>query len=99
MERTITFNEFKGAISRLKNNKAPGIDNFKVEIVKELWKQKPEAILCLINNCFSQGAFTKQWKVANLRIILKDENRDRTLLNSYCTDQLRFCQWSEKYTR
>ena len=36
-----------------------------------------------MNNCFIQRIFPQQWKESNLKIILKDENRDRTLLNSY----------------
>ena len=70
------------AICKFKNKKAPGMDNFKIEIVKELWKKKPDAIYGMMNNCFSQGLFPRKWKEANLKIILKDENRDRALLNS-----------------
>ena len=35
------------------------------------------------NNCFNQKEFPKIWKVAKLKIILKDEKRDRRHLNSY----------------
>ena len=40
----------------------------------------PEAIRGFINNCFTQKIFPKLWKEASLKILLKDENRDR---NSY----------------
>ena len=40
-------------------------------------------ILNLFNNSFTQGSYPKSWKQANIKIILKDEKRDRTLLNSY----------------
>ena len=32
----ITLNEIKSVIETFKNNKAPGLDNFKIEIIKEL---------------------------------------------------------------
>lgn len=79
----LSIKEINMAISKFKNRKAPGMDNFKIEIVRELWNKKPKTIHGLINNCFSQGIFPRLWKEANLKLLLKDENRDRTLLNSY----------------
>ena len=78
MEPIISYKEINMAISTFKNKKAPGMDNFKIEIVKELWRKTPEAIHGLMNNCLNQGMFPKLWKVANLRILLKDESKDRT---------------------
>ena len=72
LEPMISFSEVKLALSKFKNRKAPGADNFKIEIVRELWKEIPEAILGLMNNCFIQGIFPKLWKKANLKILLKD---------------------------
>ena len=83
LEPLISLSEIKTAISKFKNKKAPGMDNFKIEIVKELWKKKHEVIYGLMNNCFSQGLFPRQWKEANLIILLEGETRDRTLLISY----------------
>lgn len=83
MELTITFDEIKAAIDKFKNNKAPSIDNFKIEIIKELWKYSPAVLLSLYNNCFNQREFPKSWKESNLKIIVKDEKRDRTVSNSY----------------
>ena len=54
LEKPISIAEIKSAIDRFKNNKAPGVGNFKIEIVKELWKQKPHVILNLFNNCFGR---------------------------------------------
>ena len=83
MENTITFEEINTVISSFKNNKAPGPDNFKIEIVKELWRIKPEIILNLYNKCFEQESFPKPWKEARLRVVPKGEERNRTLLSSY----------------
>ena len=83
MEPIISYKEINMAISTFKNKKAPGMDNFKIEFVKELWRKIPDAICGLMNNCLNQGTFPKLWKVANLRILLKDESKDRILLSSY----------------
>ena len=83
LEARISFMEISNALRKFKNKKAPGLDNFKIEIVKELWKRRPEAIEGLMNNCFDQRKFPRRWKEANLKIILKDQNRDRSLLSSY----------------
>ena len=50
------------------------MDNFKIEIVGELWRKEPEAIFGQMNNCFIQRIFPQQRKESNLKIILKDEN-------------------------
>ena len=79
----ISFEEINTAINKFKNNKAPGPDNFKIEMVKELWRTKPTVILNLFNNCFEQECFPKLWKESRLKVVPKDEKRDRTLLSSY----------------
>ena len=83
LEPIISVKEINMAMSKFKNKKFPGRDNFKIENVKEIWRKMPQAIRGLINNCFTQRIFPKLWKEASLNILLNDENRDRTLLNSY----------------
>ena len=82
-ENQIKVEEINSAINAFKNNKAPGPDNFKIEVVKELWKIQPMVIQNLYNNCFRQEYFPKLWKESSLIVVPKDEQRDRTLLNSY----------------
>ena len=43
LESIISFNEIKTARSNFKNKKAPGMDNFKIEIVGELWRTRTMA--------------------------------------------------------
>ena len=62
LEPIISFNEIKTAMSKFRNKKAQGMDNFKIEIVKKLWRKVPEAIHILMNNCFNQRIFPRQWK-------------------------------------
>ena len=83
MECIITFEEVKSVIFKFKNNKAPGSDNFRIKIIKELWRYSLSVLLNLYNNCFMQKEFLRAWKESNLKIILKDEKRDKSLINSY----------------
>ena len=75
VKNTISFQEIHNILVKSKNNKAPRSDNFKIEVIKELWKYKPAVLLNLFNNCFEQENFPKQWKESKLKIILKDDKR------------------------
>ena len=71
LESIIYFIEIKTAMSKFKNKKAPGMDNFKMEILRELWRKEPEAIYGLMNHCFIQRIFPRQWKESNLTLSLR----------------------------
>lgn len=83
MENIITMQEINNAIIKLKNNKAPGVDKFTAEIIKQVWKENPQIIYNLLNNCFREEIFPDLWKVTRLKVILKGHNKDRKLLSSY----------------
>ena len=75
----MSFKIINTTITKFKNNKAPGCDSFKIGIMKELWKCKPIVLSNLFNNCFDQEMFLKLWKKSSLKIIPKEEKRDRTI--------------------
>jgi len=83
VEENITQSEIEGAMSRLKSNKAPGIDGFHNEILKILWKNKGIVIYNVLNKCLRDSYFPKCWKTAELVFILKDRNRVKTEIGSY----------------
>ncbi|CAK9811752.1 Retrovirus-related Pol polyprotein from type-1 retrotransposable element R1 (Fragment) [Anthophora quadrimaculata] len=83
VEQEFTCEEIITAISKFKNKKAPGIDNFSIEIIKHLWNCNSTVVINLLNNCFKKGRFPKAWKVADLRILLKSRDKDTSLLSSY----------------
>lgn len=83
MENEITIDEINISIKRLKNGTAPGIDKFTTEIIKQVWIIKPQIIYSVLNNCFKNKVFLKLWKISKLKIILKDKNKDKKLINSY----------------
>lgn len=83
IENMIFFDEIDLAIKKLKNNTAPGFDKFTSEIIKEFWKSCPDVIMIMLNNCFKNCIFPKEWKKAQLKIIVKGKNKDIKQLNSY----------------
>lgn len=83
VEDEIKMEEINEAIKKFKNNKAPGLDGFNIEIIKAVWNGRPDILHGLLNNCYRQEVFPKEWKMADLKIILKDQNRDKKMLSSY----------------
>lgn len=83
MDKELEYDDIDKAIKKLKNKTAPGVDNFNPEIIKELWKEQPALILNLLNNCWKSKVFPDIWKMAKLKIILKNGNKDKKVLGSY----------------
>ncbi|CAK9809270.1 Retrovirus-related Pol polyprotein from type-1 retrotransposable element R1 (Fragment) [Anthophora quadrimaculata] len=83
VEQNISSDEIMTAINKFENKNAAGIDNFTIEIIKQLWNSNSTAIINLLNNCFRKGRFSKPWKVDNLKILLKNRDKDTSLLSSY----------------
>lgn len=83
MEPLITAEEVADAVRKTKNGKASGLDDISPEIVKTLWRAKPEILLDLYNNCFLAEKYPISWKRAKLKIILKNPDKDPTDIGSY----------------
>jgi len=83
VEHEITVEEVSDAIKRLKINSAPGHDGFQSEIIREVWKKAPLTIYYLLNNCMRNCTFPNIWKISQLKIILKNKNKNKQSLGSY----------------
>lgn len=83
LEPDITVDEISNSFNKCKLRKAPGFDNFQFEIFAELWKVNKEVIHCIFNSCLRNAIFPRLWKIAKLKIVLKNVNRDKTILGSY----------------
>lgn len=83
LEPDISEDEITLAIKKLKNNKAPGVDNFQSEIIKALWKDRRDILYNIFNLCLRESVFPDEWKTTSLKIILKDKSKDRSKINSY----------------
>lgn len=68
-------------IYQLKSNKAPGIDNIRAEILKEIAPSIAAPLKYIINTCFSTGICPSAFKVAVIKPIFK--NGDRLDVGNY----------------
>lgn len=83
LEDRIGLEEISEAINKMKNKKAPGLDNINPEILRKVWTVNSDILINLYNNCFQNGSFPTAWKTAKLKLILKNNEKDPTLINSY----------------
>lgn len=79
----VTNDQVMEALKKLKLRKAPGPDQIKNEIFRnnvDIWTPY---LTRLFNECIEQSIFPKPWKVANLVIFLKSEDKDKLNPKSY----------------
>lgn len=69
--RKFTRSEITAVISRLKDGKAPGYDLITPKVLKELPNEAIIFIMHLFNACITKCIFPAQWKVAEIKMILK----------------------------
>ena len=75
--------EIEKIIKELKNNKAPGPDKIKAEILKNTKDIWIPYLARLYTHCFKQKIFPKIWKSAKLIILLKNPDKEKTNIKSY----------------
>lgn len=74
--------EIKCIIRKLKNSKAPGIDDIKNNLLKNLPARGIKVLVTIINACLKLSYFPERWKHAKVIPILKP-GKDATLPQSY----------------
>ena len=79
----ITNDEVAAAIKSIKTKKAPGPDGIKGEIYKNSMEIWTPYLTRLYNECLRQGKFPKPWKIANLVVLLKGDDKPRSNPKSY----------------
>ena len=65
--------ELNTVLKRLKNNKAPGSDNIKNELLKNLGRKGKLVLLALINRTWREGYLPSSWRTAIILPILKKD--------------------------
>lgn len=75
--------EVANAIALLRAKRSPGLDGITGEMVKAIWKVVPSFLVSLYADCISEGCFPNDWKVADVVILLKSPDKDRTSARSY----------------
>lgn len=78
-----TLQEVADIVRTLNTKKAPGHDLIEAKMIKEAWPELQLEILELFNSCMMQMVFPTQYKKAQIRVLLKSEEKDRTDPKSY----------------
>jgi hypothetical protein len=78
-----TPEEIWKATETLNSKKAPGEDRITSEILQRAYKQFPNLINTLYNQCLRQGCFPKRWKRAKVIPITKPGKEDTTDPSKY----------------
>ena len=61
LDKSISLSEIQRAVSKLKNNKAPGIDLICNEMIKSSQNILGPCLLKLFNACLSSGTYPECW--------------------------------------
>ena len=72
-ETPFNLAELNTALKRLKNNKVPGSDNIKNELLKNLGGKGKLVLLALINRTWGEGYLPSSWRTAIICPILKKD--------------------------
>ena len=83
MAEPFTEEEVREQITTLKNNKAPGPDRIKSEIIQKLQNNLLTPLTQLFNECLKQQKFPDIWKESNLLILKKGDDKESVNPKSY----------------
>lgn len=72
--RTITANQVRKIIKKLKNTNSTGSDTISTKIIKEAREVLVEPITCIVNKSILSGIFPDMWKLAKVVPLLKKGN-------------------------
>ena len=89
-ETPFNLAELNTALKRLKNNKVPGSDNIKNELLKNLGGKGKLVLLSLINRTWREGYLPSSWRTAIICPILK-KDKPSGLPQSYRPISLTSC--------
>lgn len=81
--RGVEREEVDRAVSRIKKNKAPGLDGISGAMVKEAYRVIPEYFFALFSECVRAGKLPLSWRTAEVVVILKSDAKPRNDPKSY----------------
>jgi len=73
-EYPFTKSELDTAVSNLKLNSAPGLDQIDYNVISSFSNKYSQLLLQIYNNILSEGTFPSQWKQSLMILILKPDN-------------------------
>ena len=81
--KPFTEEEVMATIKKLKKKKSPGPDGIRSEVLQQISNILVPHITQLFNQCLKQRKYPDQWKLSNLVIIKKGEDKDPEEPKSY----------------
>lgn len=82
-EPPFTEEELTSAVKQLKDKRAPGYDGIKSEALKRMYGRLRGNLLDLYNKMLREGEFPAVWKKGVVKVFLKSEDKDPSLVKSY----------------
>ena len=70
-EGKITFNECRNALSKMKNNKSPGLDGISIEFYKKFWDSIGNVLVDMYNECYERGELVDSQNLSVFSLIYK----------------------------
>ena len=80
---TLTTAETEKAVRILGNKKAPGHDLVEPEMVKQAWPVMQKEFNDMFNKCLQDCTFPRQWKRAEIKILLKGADKPAESIKFY----------------
>lgn len=79
----VTAGLIERAIWSLNPKKAPGLDGLTGQMARSLWKTIPQWVEKMMRALVEEGVFPVEWKKANLTILHKGPDRDKSEVGAY----------------
>ena len=78
----VTSEEMSDALSKMKNNKSPGIDGIPADFLKVFWRRLKFFVTDAINSCYKKGTLSTTLKQSIITCLPKG-NKDRKVLKNW----------------
>jgi len=75
--------EVERVVMSLGKNKAPGPDRIDSLMLQNSWDIVGSDFTSLLNLCFEKGLFPNEWKLSELKVLLKSKDKDPSQIKSY----------------
>ena len=78
-----TRQDLISALKRQKTRKCPGLDLIETEMLQQGFPAIGNQLLDLYNGCLENGVFPSDWKIAEVKLLLKSPDKDENNPKSY----------------
>lgn len=78
-----TMEEIKTELKTMKKGKAPGKDGITVEMLRSIAEETGEVLKKLVNKMLRTGIFPTIWKIGDVKVFIKNEDKPKDEIKSY----------------